>query len=292
MDLKQLQYFYVVARHENFSASARELYVAQPALSKAIQRLEAELECRLFIRTGRSIKLSPAGAMLKERLGAVLPAIESLPAMLRDFEENYTKSVRVSVRAAAAGCFDAIAEFARADPRLSIHISDSADFADCDLLFTHDAPDPEQTGFLLLAERELRLLVRQDSPFAERDSVPPGELAQTPYILNNTAHTVRRCAEQALEQAGVQLRPRLTVAGGDQLWEAVQNGLGVAMTPQPPQALLRGGLAAVPLEGCDIKCPLYLSWSKGNYLSRAARRLILFLCDYYHLPPPGREELL
>ena len=63
MDLLELRYFQAVARHQHVSRAAAELRVAQPALSRAIARLEAELGVPLFDRRGRRVRLNRFGAM-------------------------------------------------------------------------------------------------------------------------------------------------------------------------------------------------------------------------------------
>ncbi len=61
MELRQLHYFVVLAHRLHFTQAAEELAIAQPALSQQIQALERELGVRLFERTPRHIRLTPAG---------------------------------------------------------------------------------------------------------------------------------------------------------------------------------------------------------------------------------------
>ncbi|MFI3211834.1 MAG: LysR family transcriptional regulator [Eubacteriales bacterium] len=56
--------FYTVANHKNISAAAKELYISQPAISKAISKLEQSLETVLFIRNSRGVTLTPEGQLL------------------------------------------------------------------------------------------------------------------------------------------------------------------------------------------------------------------------------------
>lgn len=68
MNTVKLRYFIEVARRGSFSEAARRLYTAQPNLSKQIAQMEQELGFALFVRTRRSVKLTPAGEFLYEKL--------------------------------------------------------------------------------------------------------------------------------------------------------------------------------------------------------------------------------
>lgn len=68
MNTVRMRYFIEVARRGSFSEAARRLYTAQPNLSKQIAQMEQELGFALFVRTRRSVKLTPAGEFLYEKL--------------------------------------------------------------------------------------------------------------------------------------------------------------------------------------------------------------------------------
>src|SRR5205823_197807 len=84
MDLLQLRYFQAVARHEHVSRAAEELRIAQPALSRSIARLEAELGVPLFDRRGRRVRLNRFGAMFLARAGRALDELDPGQLELRD----------------------------------------------------------------------------------------------------------------------------------------------------------------------------------------------------------------
>jgi len=56
--------FYTVANCKNISAAAKELYISQPAISKAISKLEQNLDTKLFIRNSRGVSLTTEGELL------------------------------------------------------------------------------------------------------------------------------------------------------------------------------------------------------------------------------------
>lgn len=86
MTLNQLKYFIAVARCLSFTEAARSLFMTQPALSRQIQAMEAELGTQLFVRDKKTLKLTPGGSALYSRL----------PDFLREYEEMMTEARRAN----------------------------------------------------------------------------------------------------------------------------------------------------------------------------------------------------
>ncbi|MEO1286625.1 MAG: LysR substrate-binding domain-containing protein [Chloroflexota bacterium] len=75
MELRHLRYFVAVAEEMNFRRAAKKLNMTQPPLSQQIQQLEQELDCKLFIRRGRSIELTDAGNVFLKEAQAILASV-------------------------------------------------------------------------------------------------------------------------------------------------------------------------------------------------------------------------
>lgn len=72
MEIFELRYFFAVAQLENVNKAAESIHVSAGSLSKAISRLEDELQTPLFFKSGRGIKLTPGGLLLKKRAAHIL----------------------------------------------------------------------------------------------------------------------------------------------------------------------------------------------------------------------------
>jgi DNA-binding transcriptional LysR family regulator len=95
VELRHLRYFVAVAEELHFRRAAERLYVAQPAVSEQIRKLEAELGVRLFDRTNRSVLLTDSGKALLEQARRVLHQAEVAQLAARNATKQGTLRLRV-----------------------------------------------------------------------------------------------------------------------------------------------------------------------------------------------------
>ena len=95
MELRRLRYFHVLARELHFRKAAEKLFIVQPALSRQVKELEAELGVVLLQRTKRSVTLTPAGAYLKEALEPLLQQVEELQQKVKLIASGLEGEIRI-----------------------------------------------------------------------------------------------------------------------------------------------------------------------------------------------------
>src|ERR1700757_3856113 len=101
MELRRLRYFVIAAEEQNFHRAAERLHVAQPALSKQIALLEAELGCSLFVRAKGRVQLSEVGRLYAEDARRILVDVALATERVRQAATGQIGTLRVGFRETA-----------------------------------------------------------------------------------------------------------------------------------------------------------------------------------------------
>ena len=113
MDLNKLYYFHIVAKHQHVTHAAQELYISQPALTKAMKRLEQDLGVPLLYKQRRGIHLTPYGVHLKAQLENVFSVLDHIPGELEQLKQQTANTIKLNVLVSALITTDAIAAYLR-----------------------------------------------------------------------------------------------------------------------------------------------------------------------------------
>lgn len=124
MELRHLRYFVAVAEELHFRRAAERLYVAQPAVSEQIRKLEAELGVRLFERTNRSVALTDAGAAMLDEARRVLHQAEIAQRAARSAGDRAGARLRLGYApdALPASALRALQQLGSARPRVDVSL--------------------------------------------------------------------------------------------------------------------------------------------------------------------------
>ena len=122
MELRHLRYFVAVAEELHFRHAAERLYVAQPAVSEQVRKLEQELGVRLFDRTNRSVSLTVPGAALLDEARGVLRQAEIAQQAARSARDREVGRLRIGYMpdALPAPVLQALVHFKAAAPGIEL----------------------------------------------------------------------------------------------------------------------------------------------------------------------------
>lgn len=95
--LSQYRIFYAVAKTGNISKAAKELFISQPAISKAIGKLEESLGTRLFLRNSRGVQLTPEGNVLFQHVAAAFDSLSRGEKELKRIHDFHIGQLKIGV---------------------------------------------------------------------------------------------------------------------------------------------------------------------------------------------------
>lgn len=271
MELQQLRYVLAVAETNNFTRAAQRCLVVQSALSHQIARLERELGAKLFERTSRRVRLTPAGVAFlpaarqcldaAERAAAaaaaavgevrgrlavgLIPSVTAvdLPAALRVFRGSYPR-VRISLR---VGASDELTEQVR---------EGTLDIAFLGLPTT---ARPRGVTAHELARDRLVAVVAPEHPLAREASVDLLRLSTETFVDLPAGTAGRAQSDQAFAAAGIDREVAFEVSSAEYIARLVEQDLGVAMLPSAYVPQLTG---VVTVEVSDAPARVeYIVWN-------------------------------
>ncbi|MFC8226352.1 LysR family transcriptional regulator [Streptomyces sp. NPDC057287] len=249
LELRLVRYFTVVAKHQHFGRAAADLHVAQPALSRQIQRLEKHLGARLLDRVPQGTRLTPAGQRFLPRAQALLQSARQAELVVR--EQAETKRITIGYVEDLV-ITAAVRELRRRHPDAEIATRyltcrDVGALSDkrVDALIAR-SPLPLAADDVLttpLYEEPRILAVPRGHPWADRASVTAEELAgeqAAPCAFDTADWTSYRIL-------GADVPP---IENYEDKLELVASGRAIAVLPVGDRrSSLRPDLVTVPIEG-------------------------------------------
>ena len=238
----RLRQFAVVAREQHVTRAAARLGVAQPTLSRNMARLEADLGTALFLRTGRTVRLTRHGALLLPHVERALAALEAGLAELHDDLDASRGRVALaflhSLGARAVPVL--LREFRELHPAVRFTlIQDAHDTmldlvrsGTVDLCLTSPVPSEPGLAVRVVAEQRLDLMVPRGHRLAARRRIRLAEARDDDFVGLEKVYGLRQITDDWCRQAGFTARVAFEGEEIDTVLGLVESGLGVALLPQ------------------------------------------------------------
>lgn len=292
IDVRRLRVLCEVARHGSFSGAAVALGYTQPAISRQIATLEAELGTLLVRRVPKGALLTDAGRLLVERGEGILARLDDAEAELRALAGLEGGRLRLACFASAAASVlpHAIARFRERHPavELSVVVLDPTYSipqllaGELDLALSHDAEldrqcAPGEVELTHLFEDPMYVALPLGHPLADAPALALESFAEEPWMLATT----RICPDsrrflRACHGAGFE--PRIAFQHDDYsaILGFVAAGVGVALIPDMVTRGVREDVIVRPLDPPAPTRPILAALPAG-YRSPAAAAMLTIL---------------
>ncbi|GAB3629453.1 LysR family transcriptional regulator [Pandoraea terrae] len=293
MELRALRGFVEVVRQQSFTAAAEALFVTQPTVSKMVKALEEELGTPLLLREergmGRRLQLTDAGRVVFERGQDLLAAQARLKQELADLATVARGELLIGIPPLGGDLFiPVIGAFHQRYPDIEMKLFETGSRAIEQALLAGDVElgavllpvDPAVLDVLPVCHYQLRLIAARGSRWEGRPAVSLGELRDESFVFYGEGFALSEIVMAACRRAG--FTPN--IAGRSSQWDfiasMVDNGVGVALLPEPFCARLSPARFAIAdIREPEIPWDLAMAWRRDSYLSHAARAWLALARD-------------
>ena len=295
MDVEKFHYILCIAKHQNLTKAAQELYISQPTLSKYLQKLERELAGKLFSRSGNSYTPTYLGRRYMNYAKRMLALHQDWEKELSDLNALKEGELNIAFPLMRSSCMipKILPLFHKKYPGIKINfleetyaiqerllLDDQLDFA----IFNEAGPHPKLVYEVLLNE-EILLLLAPDHPLAECGKnkkgcqypwMDMGLLAEEPFILNFPDQTTGKKGLELFEQYKID-PPVLFHTRNPQACALLsQQGLGASLIPESyvKNMYFERKPACFSVGERGIFSTLTIAYRKGAYLPSYAKDFI------------------
>jgi len=286
LNLNQLKVFHVTAQLQSFTRAAQAMFLTQPGISKHIKDLEEYYGTRLFDRLGKKVVLTEAGTILHVKTEIIFNMIAQVKAEIDDLQglQGGLLKIGASMTIGVYVLPPVLARFSEAYPQVGISLDVAVNRQveedlignSIDIGFLGAPADDVRLVAGPFFTDELVLIVPMSHEWARRDSVPPHELTDQPFIMAQEGSGTRRIIVARLAARGVVLKKITGFGHTEAVKKAVESGLGIGILSKLAVAREEhlGLIKSLRLEGVDLQRTFFFAHRRDKYLSRVMKAFL------------------
>jgi DNA-binding transcriptional LysR family regulator len=278
MELQQIRYFIAVYETLNFTKAAAQCQVSQPALTKAIKRLEDYLGSTLFVRDGRRVIVSEFGKILHPNLEEMLRQDQAVKTLSKNFRllDKTPLSVGVMVTIGPTALAPFLVDFRTKHPGIEVSVVErplmellrALKEGEVEVALLHD---PEQDNGDIRAEpiyqERYVVVLPPGHALAARDEIRLKDLSKQSYV-DRLSCEMRELVMAKAAMEGVELYARFRSEREDWVQGMVLAGMGFAFMPE--YAVTAKDLIVRPLVDPAVSRMVSIASMRGRKWSLAA----------------------
>lgn len=292
MEFRQLEYFTMISKLENFTRAAEILHVSQPSVTKAIKNLEAELKVTLIDRSQKHVTLTPEGKAFLLHAEKILSDMDETIKDMERFQNSSQGTIRLGIPPMVEAYLfpDIFTSFKQRYPNIeldvveygySMEIRQALDEGRLDLgILLGENLSLDQS--ILIMQDRLSLCVDHQHPLSKEASVNFFQLEKEKFILQRTEtqhykEIYARCVENDFTPDVVLQTSQLKT-----IKRLVANGSGIAILLDMVTCMEKD-FAVVPIVPA-MMINISLVWSHNKCLSQASQTFLSFIQEYIKSP--------
>src|SRR5580692_1786270 len=285
MELYPLKVFLAVASEKSFSRAAEKMLRTQPAISLAVQKLEADLQEKLIDRSGKELLLTDAGRIVYDYARRFENLASDLENSLSELRDNSAGRLIVGANESTSlYLLGHIERYRRLYPKVRVQVRRSlsskipSQLIDGDLELGVISYDPEDDRLLsrVIYTDHLAFVVSPQHRLASREEVSINELGMETFVAHNVLSPYRAVVLKEFQRYKVPLNMDVEMPTVETIRKMVQRNEGVAFLPRMcvEQELKQDTLREVGGEELSVERKIRLVCPARRSLSHAAKAFL------------------
>lgn len=288
MDTVQLETFFAVITHKNFTKAAEALHVSQPTASARIKNLESELGCELFEKDGKNVALSKEGKVFVDYAKTILVNMKHSKEATRlskyhQIKVGFTPSFPYAFFAELITSILSIEniEISIYEGKDSLELNNQLVSGELDLIFTRNSLTNKPNIISeLLFEDHLNLICSRNHRLANKEIISPEDLAGETLICY-MRHTPI-WAEIENQLIGVSDIKRIEVGNNEMVKSIVGSGVGVGITASfgisnfDKEKIVMKRIKKIE----DIPNNIYVQYKENSFIEQPIKKIIYSVINH------------
>jgi len=251
MTLNEMRYIVTVANEKSFSKAAEILFMSQPSLSQAVQRVENSYNCKFFIRTSKGLEITEAGQLYTLLAKDILERSDKMQVELRQFANKANQAISIGMLHNLGDYFlpQALPEFRKKYPNIKVNAIEAQNAelerrlqnGEFGFILTHLPIVGPNIEIITLGSERFTLIVHKDSPLAKKGYHVEGYdapfldlrlAAEEPFILFPKTEQLRDIIDMIFSKAGFFPKEYTEIRGLTVHEKLCACGLAVSIIPK------------------------------------------------------------
>ncbi len=285
MTIRHLKIFIAVVENKSITKAARELHLAQPSVTLAIQEIEQYYGILLFDRIGKRLYITDSGNQFYDYASHIISLFDEMEKKFKDGDILKELHIGASITIGNFYLPELINRYKEKHPDITIHaiiqntesieeslIQNSIDFALIEGGTVKDAR-LKQIPFM---EDQLLLVCGKTHELSEKESITLHELAHCDFILREKGSSTRESLEKLLADNHLTITPIWESVSTQAIIRAVEAGLGVSVVPSSlaKREIRKKRLHVIEIENNSLSRHFSILYHRNKYLSQSAKDFI------------------
>ena len=291
MNLQDFEVFKTIVENGSFSKASEKLFIAQPSLSKTIQRLEKKLGVTLFERSNRIIRLTDEGKLVYEKANIILQQMKELNIQIEDMNEHIKGHLKVGLpQIIGTFIFPQVAKnFLKKYTEVTIEIVEEGGLSveklvekgEVDVAFVVLPTQSKELEEQLIFEAPFVACLPKGHVLKDEKQITLAQLKHDEWIMFDTTFALRQIVLDSCRKEQFIPNIAYSTTQWDLLMALVRDGLGVSIVPSPLAEMIVRNLCVKEI------CSQHISWKigivvkKNAYKTHALEAFLKIVSDVY-----------